>query len=66
MLLAGYTERDHKKEVLKNASNTLDALKLFLQIAQEMKILQTSELATISPHLVAAGNMLGGWLRHLK
>ena len=65
ILTAGFTERQYKPALIQKASIKLDTLKYFLQLAWELKALDNKQFAVISPPLVEAGKMLGGWLKQL-
>lgn len=65
ILLAGYSPREKKLSVVERASTKLDALKFFLQIAWEMKVLDTRKYSQLTPPLVEVGKMLGGWRKQL-
>ena len=65
-LLASFAVRDQKLSVIQKASVKFDALKFFLQLAWEMKLLEDRHYATLSALLQEVGKMLGGWTNHLK
>ncbi|MBU4512313.1 diversity-generating retroelement protein Avd [Patescibacteria group bacterium] len=66
ILQAGYSSRDRKIETVNRASIKFDALKFFLQVAWEMKVLDNKKYAQLSMLLAEIGRMLGGWLKDLK
>ena len=66
ILAAGFAERAHKPECLEKASVTLDCLKLFLQVAWELKAIDNKAFANVGGPLVEAGKMLGGWKKQVS
>jgi len=60
---AAYASRERKALHLGNAVIYLDLLKFFLQLAWEMKVLETKHFTQISEVLQEAGKMLGGWYK---
>lgn len=66
ILLASYAARDQKLTVLQKANVKFDALKFFLELAWEMKLLENKHYALLSPPLVEVGKMLGKWTAFLK
>jgi len=65
ILMAAYSSRDQKSEIIQKASIKLDMLKYFLQIAWELKAMDNKQLGRISPPLVEVGKMLGGWKKQV-
>lgn len=65
LLLAGYSPKDKKLEVINKASVTLDLLRYFLQTAFELKAIDNKQLATLLAPLIEVGKMLGGWKRQM-
>lgn len=66
ILRAGYSPRDHKLALVLQACMKLDALKYFLQIAWELKAIDTKKYTRLSEPLTEVGKMLGGWKKQLK
>ena|SRR3989344_5115279 len=64
-LIATYSSKDKKLEIVQKASVKLDTLKYFLQIAWEIKALDNKKFAAISLPLSESGKMLGGWRKQL-
>jgi len=62
---AKYQTKQEKLPTIINASNRLDLLKFFLQIAWETKALDDKKYITLSEKLNEIGKMLGGWHRQL-
>ena len=58
-------ERESKLNFLQTASNKLDLLKFFLQIAWQIKALDNKKYIAISEKIYEIGRMLGGWERSL-
>jgi predicted membrane chloride channel (bestrophin family) len=51
--------------IITKASNNLDLLKFFLQIAWEIKALDNKKYIALSEKLNEMGKMLGGWRKQL-
>jgi len=66
ILRAGYSDKLEKMISLKRASVKLDLLKFFLQIAWEIKSLDSKKYIKLSEKLNEIGKMLGGWIKSLK
>jgi hypothetical protein len=62
---ASRSVKDQKLPFLQKASAKLDLLKFFLQIAWEIKSMDSKKYIIISQHLDEIGKMLGGWLKSL-
>lgn len=65
IFVAGFTTKDQKLPVVKKASFKLDLIKFFMQIAWELKAIETKDFSNISPPLIEIGKMLGGWQKQL-
>jgi len=65
ILIAGYSSKDKKLEVINKASLILDLLKYFLQMAFDLKAIDSKQLAAIVTPLGEVGKMLGGWKKQL-
>lgn len=63
ILLAGYSAKAQKLLAVQQASIKLDALKFFLQIIWEIRVLDNKKYIRISESLAEIGKMLGGWQR---
>lgn len=59
--LASFTQDSEKMAHIKQALSLTDTLKIFLQIAWELKLLEVKHYAEISEKMDAVGKMLGGW-----
>ncbi len=64
-IVATYSAREQKVQIIDKASIKLDLLKYFLQIGWELKAIDSKKLAQLSPLLVEAGRMFGGWKKQL-
>ena len=58
---AAFAQKQEKGAYIQRAIRKLDMAKIFLQIAWEMKSLDTAKYAAVSEKLDAIGRMLGGW-----
>ena len=65
ILIAGYSNKDKKPELISKAVLILDLLKYFLQMAFEIKAIDSKQLATIIAPLGEVGKMLGGWKKQM-
>ena len=63
---AQYLAGREKLVNLHRATVKLDALKLFLQIAWELKCLDDKKFVTLSEQLFEMGRQLGGWTRQIE
>ena len=59
--LASFTQGPEKVDHLKRALSLTDTLKIFLQIAWELKLLETKHYIELSEKMDLVGQMLGGW-----
>ncbi len=66
ILLAAYSPREQKLPHIQRASAKFDALKFFLQLAWEMKLLDHKKYQSIATPLISVGKILGGWMTSLK
>lgn len=65
IVLAGYAPRDRKLDIVLRASSKVDRLKVFLQLAWEMKVLDNKKYLLVSAPLTEVGKILGGWRKQL-
>ena len=65
-ILAGYSARSEKLSIVQKLSTKIDAVKFFLKLLWEIKLLDSKKYAAISTSLVEIGKMAGGWLTSLK
>lgn len=66
IIKAGYSDKLEKQIFLKKSSVKLDLLKIFLQIAWEIKSLDNKKYINLSEKLNEVGKMLGGWIKSIK
>jgi hypothetical protein len=64
--LASYAPKDTKIGLLDRAISRTDLLKLLLQLAWEIRALDTNKYAHLSENLAEVGRMLGGWKKGLQ
>ena len=65
ILIAGYSEKSQKLQILQKASIKLDLLKYFLQTAFELKAIDNQKLSNLIIPLGEVGRQLGGWTKQL-
>ncbi len=63
--LASYAPRDSKVDMLNRTITRLDLLKLLLQLAWEVKALDTDKYMRLGEEVAEVGRMVGGWRRGL-
>lgn len=66
ILLAAYSKRTEKLQILQRASVKFDALKFFLNIIWELKLIETKPYSTLGSPLNDVGKMLGKWMASLQ
>jgi|SRR3989344_682688 len=66
IFIASYLPKSTKGVYLQKAIVKLDLLKLFLQIAWEIKGIDTKKYIILSEKLAEIGKMLGGWHKQVK
>ena len=66
ILLAGFAPRERKLSHVDVAVVKIDALKFFLKLAWEMKLMDHKRYAALAGPLAETGKMLGGWRKHLS
>lgn len=64
--LASYAPKDTKIGLLSRTIYRVDLLKLLLQLAWDVRALDTKKYATLSEALDEVGRMLGGWKKGLQ
>jgi len=62
---ATYLPKERKGASIQAAIAKLDTLKFFLQVAWEIKALDTKKYGLLSERLYEIGKMLGGWNRQV-
>lgn len=65
VLAAGSAAPPDKRALVQQASVSFDALKLFIRLAQELKVLDTKKYIQLQTLLQEIGKMLGGWQKSL-
>lgn len=63
--LASYSAQSEKIPILDRAISRVDLIKLLLQLAWDIRALDTNKYAQIGEELAEIGRMLGGWRRQL-
>lgn len=66
ILIASYSQRGDKISLLEKSAQRLDLLKFFLQIAWELKAIDTNKYTAVSAPLSEVGKMLGGWRKQAE
>ncbi len=66
LFIASYLSKEQKLPILQKANGKLDILKFFLQVAWELKTLDTKKYTQISEALNEIGKMLGGWIKGIE
>ena len=66
LLLAGYSAKAQKLPIVQRATTKLDAVKFFVNIAWELKALDSKKYLGLSEPLTEIGRMLGGWRKQLE
>jgi hypothetical protein len=62
-ILAVYTSRDTKRNIITRASNKTDLLKYLIRIACEIKSINTKSYINLEKEVLEIGKMFGGWLK---
>ena len=65
IIIASYLGKKEKLPYVIRASTKLDLLKFFLQVAWEIKALDSKKYIMLSEGLDEIGRMLGGWHKHI-
>lgn len=66
LLAASSVAKSDKKQYLMRANVKFDALKIFLRIAKEMRLLDSKKYIELQTYIQEIGKMLGGWQRSLE
>jgi hypothetical protein len=64
--LASYAPKEAKIPFLNKTISRIDLLKLLLQLAWEIRTIDTKKYIHLSEHLAEVGRMLGGWKKGLE
>lgn len=65
LLAASSVTKQDKKSFLQQANVKFDALKIFLRLAKEIKVIDNKKYLELQKHIQEIGKMLGGWQRSL-
>ncbi|MEK7496856.1 MAG: diversity-generating retroelement protein Avd [Patescibacteria group bacterium] len=65
LLAAGSVPKNDKLNYLQQANVKFDALKFFIRLARELKLLDSKKYLTLQTNIQEIGRMLGGWQRSL-
>lgn len=65
LLSAGSAPKEEKRELIKQANVKFDALKIFLRLAYELRLLDAKKNINLQTYIQEIGRMLGGWQRSL-
>lgn len=65
-LLAEYSSREQKLEIIQKISTKFDALKFFIKLLWEIKAIDNKKYLHISKPLAEIGKIIGGWLKLIK
>ena len=60
---ASFLPKYKKRQLILEASTTLDLLKIFLRLGHELKILNRKQYIIHQGELQTMGKMIGGWLK---
>lgn len=64
-LAAGSAPPGEKRQLIQRANVKFDALKIFLRLAKDLKLLDLKKYIELQKYLQEIGRMLGGWQRSL-
>lgn len=64
--LASYSPFGEKLVIIDRAIGRVDLIKLLLQLAWEMKALDTKKYVNLGENLYETGKMLGGWKKQIQ
>ena len=66
IVIATRQGREEKRQTLKQALRKLDTLKVFIDMAGQLKLLNEKNQSQIKESVDSVGKMLGGWMKALK
>lgn len=66
LLSYGSAEIDKRKSIVRSASVKLDALKIFIRLCRELKILDDKKYLELQKYLQDIGKQIGGWMKFLS
>jgi four helix bundle protein len=58
-----FSQPQQKRLLLKDASRTVDLLKIYIRLGFELRILDQKKYISIQNELQEIGKMLGGWIK---
>src|SRR3989344_686697 len=64
--LASYASTTNKVPLIDRGTSRVDLLKLLMQLAWDIRALDSNKYINLSEKLSVIGSMLGGWKRHLE
>jgi hypothetical protein len=62
-LEAGYSKSGNKAPLLEKASVKLNALRFFIRLMKETRVIDLKKYVALQAHIDEIGRMLGGWIR---
>ncbi|OGI26335.1 MAG: hypothetical protein A3J76_00020 [Candidatus Moranbacteria bacterium RBG_13_45_13] len=66
LLAAGSAPRIEKHSLIKKANVKFDALKVFLRLASDVKMIDDKKYLALQKQIQEIGRMIGGWQRSLN
>lgn len=66
LLEASYVPKEHKRARILAANTKFEALKVFIRLLKDMKIIDQKKYVALQSLLQEIGRMMGGWLRSLS
>lgn len=66
LLTASSAPKNEKQVFIRRANIKFDALKIFIRIANDIKMLDTKKYLALQKQLQEIGRMLGGWQKSLN
>ncbi|MBI2444738.1 MAG: diversity-generating retroelement protein Avd [Candidatus Magasanikbacteria bacterium] len=66
LLEASYLPKDAKRACLLKANNKFEALKVFIRLLHELKILDQKKYIALQSAVQEIGKMFGGWIKSLS
>lgn len=65
-ILAAYSPKNEKIDLLRLASNKNDLLKYLIRLAHDFRCFNTKQYFLLEEEISEIGRMLGGWLKNSK
>ncbi len=66
IVIATRQSREEKRQTLKQALRKLDTLKVFIDMASQLKLVNEKNQSQIRESVDSVGKMLGGWMKALR